>query len=202
MERRNSLFNRRQFLKTSAGAATLLGGQTARLRLLRKPGLPEVRSAAAALYERRPAARGIGQQTLHNSRSDSLHHERRQVQWIQLHPALKPTHLLAYFQGVRASARHLGMSLVNQMNAATQITFINQLPATISSPSTPAGRSTTYWTCRAPWPPTCTALSNRGSATAVRTTGLARLPRGPVSRTTSRWFRAPTQSGRTPRPLG
>jgi spore coat protein A len=131
VDRQKFSFNRRQFLKTTAGAAALLAARRRAFAFYQSPGLKKF---------------GAGQELRHflngglllaapdspapsYTKAGATHYTIKVGKYTdQLHPDLKPTHLFGYFQGDVSTARHLGMTIVAQRNQATQLTFINQLP--------------------------------------------------------------------------
>ena len=133
MDRQKFIFNRRQFLKTSAGAAALLAARRRAYAFYQSPGLQKFIQELRTFNNGGlllAAADSPGYQkpgTTHYSISVGQFSD-------QLHPALKPTKLFGYFQGRdpltgRPLGKHLGMTIVANKNAPVQITFKNELPA-------------------------------------------------------------------------
>jgi spore coat protein A len=129
MDRKKFIFNRRQFLKTTAGAAALLAARRRAYAFYQSPGL---RKFIQPL--RHYLNGGLTLAATDNpgyQQSGATHYTINVGKYTdQLHPALNPTHLFGYFQGAPSNGKHLGMTILAAKGTPVQITFKNQLPAT------------------------------------------------------------------------
>jgi spore coat protein A len=120
-------FNRRQFLKTSAGAAALLAARRRAYAFYQSPGLQKF--AQPLRHFLNGGLLLAASDNPSYKLSGATHYTIKVGQFNDtLHPTLKPTKLFGYFQGSSSSGRHLGMTIVAQKDAPTQLTFINQVP--------------------------------------------------------------------------
>ena len=128
MDRQKFIFNRRQFLKTSAGAAALLAARRRAYAFYQSPGLQKFIQPL-----RHYLNGGLTLAAADNpgyTKPGATHYTINVGKYTdQLHPNLKPTHLFGYFQGAPSTGKHLGMTILAAKGTPVQITFKNQLPA-------------------------------------------------------------------------
>ena len=129
MDRQKFSFNRRQFLKTSAGAAALLAARRRAFAFYQSPGLRKfVQPLRHYLNGGLTLAAADGTPPAYN-KGGATHYTINVGKYTDLlHPDLKPTHLFGYFQD-ESKARHLGMTILASKGTPIQITFKNLLPA-------------------------------------------------------------------------
>ncbi len=126
--------NRRQFLKTSAGAAALLAWRQRAYAFYTSPGLQKFIQPLRGFVPTEPGAGTLPLAASDGTRVwgavTATHYTINVGQFQdQLHPALGPTTLWGYYQDGGAQ-KHLGGTIVAQKGQPVQLTFRNLLPAT------------------------------------------------------------------------
>ena len=131
MDRQKFSFNRRQFLKTSAGAAAFLAARRRAYAFYQSPGLLKFAQPLRHYLNGGLLLAAADSPAPAYTKGGATHYTIKVGKYTdQLHPDLKPTHLFGYFQGDVSTARHLGMTILASKGTPTQITFRNLLPAT------------------------------------------------------------------------
>lgn len=133
MDKQKFIFNRRQFLKTSVGAAALLAARRRAYAFYQSPGLAKY-VGPLRTYTSTDALTLAASDSPSYKLPGTTHYSISVGQYSdQLHRDLKPTKLFGYFQSHDSDGnpigKHLGMAIVAQLNSPVQITFKNELPA-------------------------------------------------------------------------
>jgi spore coat protein A len=122
--------NRRQFFKTSAGAAALLAARRRAYGFYQSPGLQKFIQPARTFTSTTALPLAVSDGTVTHGAVTATHYSINIGQFEdQLHPSLGPTKLWGYYQdgGVK---RHLGGTILAQKDTPVQVTFKNLLPST------------------------------------------------------------------------
>ena len=126
--------NRRQFLKTSAGAAALLAMRRRAYGFYQSPGLRKFIQPARTFTSADALPLAASDGTVNWGSVTATHYTINIGEFQDsLHPDLGPTTLWGYSQG--NVKKHLGGTIVAQQNAPVQITFVNRLPPVHIIPS-------------------------------------------------------------------